>query len=113
MAINFPSAPSMSQEFTDASNITYVWTGYSWAIKAASGGGVSIGDVPPAAPGAGNMWWESDTGILWIYYNDGNTSQWVQAAVTVVIAGVSSVMDSWWKPGFSGGNLMPAWCGMR
>jgi hypothetical protein len=23
------------------------------------------------------MWWESDTGTLWIYYNDGTSSQWV------------------------------------
>lgn len=26
------------------------------------------------------MWWESDTGTLWIYYNDGTSSQWVVAA---------------------------------
>jgi hypothetical protein len=26
-----------------------------------------------------NLWWESDTGKLKIYYNDGNTAQWVDA----------------------------------
>jgi hypothetical protein len=26
------------------------------------------------------MWWESDTGCLFIWYNDGNTTQWVQIA---------------------------------
>jgi hypothetical protein len=49
-----------------------------------SGGGasVTISDTPPASPSVGNLWWESDTGNIYIYYNDGNSSQWV-----VVIAG--------------------------
>lgn len=38
---------------------------------------VTISDTPPASPSAGSLWWESDSGTLWIYYNDGNTSQWV------------------------------------
>jgi len=42
------------------------------------GGGVTIGDAPPASPLAGQMWWESDSGNLYIYYQDANTSQWVQ-----------------------------------
>ena len=42
------------------------------------GGGVSIGDAPPASPLAGQMWWESDSGSLYIYYEDANSKQWVQ-----------------------------------
>jgi hypothetical protein len=38
---------------------------------------VIISDTPPASPVAGMIWWESDTGLLYVYYNDGNTSQWV------------------------------------
>jgi hypothetical protein len=41
-------------------------------------GTVMVADSPPAAA-QGSLWWESDTGILWLYYNDGNTGQWVQA----------------------------------
>lgn len=40
--------------------------------------GTYIGDDPPANPAPGQMWWESDTGNLYIWYNDGNSSQWVQ-----------------------------------
>lgn len=29
---------------------------------------------------AGDLWWESDTGKLKIYYNDGSSSQWVDAS---------------------------------
>jgi hypothetical protein len=54
-------------------------------VDAHAGGGggsasITISVTPPVSPTAGALWWESDTGILWIYYDDGNTSQWVQAA---------------------------------
>src|SRR5262245_10246411 len=51
--------------------------GTGWA---AVGGGVSVGDTPPALPQANTLWWKSDTGILYIYYNDGTSSQWVPAS---------------------------------
>ncbi|WP_445215456.1 hypothetical protein ACKWRH_23540 [Bradyrhizobium sp. Pa8] len=41
------------------------------------GASVTISDTPPASPTANSLWWESDTGILFIYYNDGSSSQWV------------------------------------
>ena len=50
-------------------------------------GGVSIADVPPAFPIAGEMWWESDSGILWIWYVDVDTGQWVQAAGNIIGSG--------------------------
>ena len=43
---------------------------------------VTVGDSPPIGVGAtnnGELWWESDTGDLYVYYNDGNSSQWVMA----------------------------------
>lgn len=56
-----------------------------WVAAGGGGASISIADTPPASPTAGAMWWESDTGILWIYYNDGTSSQWVaiSAAATV------------------------------
>ena len=44
-----------------------------------AGSSVTIADAPPSSPSAGDLWWESDTGILKVYYNDGTTSQWVDA----------------------------------
>ena len=40
---------------------------------------VNVGDNPPntPTPNEGELWWESDTGDLYIYYNDGDSSQWV------------------------------------
>ena len=63
-----------------------LWVGVPTAIDAAGmklllpSGGVAVADTPPAAPKQGDLWWESDTGILWIWFDDGTSSQWVQAA---------------------------------
>ncbi len=32
---------------------------------------------PPSSPDSGDLWWDSDAGDLLVYFNDGNTSQWV------------------------------------
>ena len=40
---------------------------------------VNVGDNPPntPTPNEGELWWESDTGRLKIYYQDTDTTQWV------------------------------------
>jgi hypothetical protein len=48
----------------------------AWLLTA----GVYVGDTPPPAPKPNALWWESDTGFMFIWYNDGNSTQWVQAA---------------------------------
>ena len=78
MGFNFPDAPTPGQVFGN-----YTWdvaTG-AWKLTASGGSGgggsITISDTPPASPAAGALWWESDTGNEYIYYNDGNSSQWV------------------------------------
>ena len=39
---------------------------------------VLIADTPPVAK-PGDMWWEATTGSLYVYYDDGNSLQWVEA----------------------------------
>lgn len=41
---------------------------------------VTISDTAPTAPKASDLWWRSSDGKMYIYYNDGNTSQWVAAS---------------------------------
>ena len=38
---------------------------------------VTIADTPPIDPKHGELWWESDVGDLYIYYDDVDGSQWV------------------------------------
>lgn len=42
------------------------------------GSSIVVGDAPPAVPQPNSLWWESDTGSLFLRYDDGNTSQYVQ-----------------------------------
>jgi len=50
----------------------------TWAAPAGGGGAsVTVSDTAPPAPTAGNLWWNSSNGQLYIYYNDGDSSQWV------------------------------------
>ena len=49
-------------------------------VDAHAGGGgaaTAIGDTPPATPTVGQLWWDSATGVLYLYYNDGTSTQWV------------------------------------
>jgi hypothetical protein len=59
--------------------LSYNDVGNQLTINGASGGTstTSISDTPPPGPSAGQLWWDSNSGDLLIYYNDGNTSQWI------------------------------------
>jgi hypothetical protein len=41
---------------------------------------VSVSDTAPSGVSAGSLWWESSTGTLKVYYNDGTSSQWVDTS---------------------------------
>ena len=76
-----------------------------------SGGGtsVTVSDTAPTGAAAGNLWWESDTGILYIFYADGTSSQWV--AITAIPSGgggggappstINPIMDGTAAPGIA------------
>jgi hypothetical protein len=42
----------------------------------------------PATANAGDLWWDSNTGTLYLYYTDANSSQWVAATSDPVNIGV-------------------------
>jgi len=51
----------------------------AWGAGGGGGASVTISDTPPAAS-AGDLWWESDSGRLKIYYQDVDSAQWVDVA---------------------------------
>jgi hypothetical protein len=79
MAFNFPNNPAVGDTYSDAGK-SYRWTGYAWVVVAAADvyGPVYISDSPPSNPLGGDLWYESDTGKLFVYYCDINSNQWVQ-----------------------------------
>ena len=73
MAINFPDSPSDGQvqggfKYNSSKG---VWEGIELAQTA------SVGDNAPGNPDNGDLWWDSSTGQMYIYYVDGSSNQWV------------------------------------
>jgi len=79
-AFDFPASPTDGQEYSPAPGVTYVWHDPAWQSKSGAGGGAAtfVGADPPPSPTPGMLWFESDSGKTFIWYDDGNTQQWVQ-----------------------------------
>jgi hypothetical protein len=81
-ALGTPTAGMMS--FLTASTAVEVYSGSTavgWtAITGGGGGGVVVGTAAPSTPAEGDLWWDSDNGKLYVYYVDGTSNQWVDAA---------------------------------
>lgn len=41
-------------------------------------GGTTLSSTPPSSPTAGSLWFNIDTAKMYIYYDDGTSSQWVE-----------------------------------
>ena len=72
-----PKAPTATTGDNDTSIATTAFV--QTAVQVAK---VAISDTAPGSPADASLWWESDTGLLFIRYNDGNTTQWVQIAAS-------------------------------
>ena len=64
-------------------------TGTGTKGEKGAGSSVTIGVSPPTSPTPvpGDMWWDSDDADLHVYYNDGNTSQWVSVTSSAALKG--------------------------
>lgn len=50
------------------------------AFNKANNISVNIGATPPVSAIAGNLWWDTNSGRLFIYYSDIDSSQWVETS---------------------------------
>lgn len=64
----------------------------SFVAQSGGGGGasVSISDSAPSSPSSGDLWWDSSQAMLFIYYADGSSNQWVKANPSGSASGVST-----------------------
>ena len=94
--IDFPASPTVGQKFTTA-GVTWTWDGAKWTLTPAAGAPITIGDSPPSSPVIGALWYDSVGGQMYVWFNDGTSSQWVPAsndggkllpASTTVLGGV-------------------------
>ena len=92
MSLNFPINPTLGQVYTVGGE-SWKWDGHCWGVAASvdTYAPVFIGQFPPPSPIAGDLWWNSTSGKLCIYYADVDGSQWVSATqVPDIIATVSA-----------------------
>ena len=54
--------------------------GFTLSSTASSGASVTTSDSAPGYPNDGDLWWKSDEGRLKVYYQDTDSSQWVDAS---------------------------------
>lgn len=45
-----------------------------------SGPPVTISPTAPPAPAVGDLWWRTTDGVLYVWYDDGTSAQWVPAS---------------------------------
>jgi len=65
---------------TATTNQILSWTGsdYDWVDQSAGGGGsVTTSDNAPVSPSDGDLWFNTNDASMYVYYNDGTSSQWV------------------------------------
>lgn len=74
-----PMGPEGQVEEAPVDDQQYARMNAGWVVVAGGGASVVISDTPPADPEHGDMWWDSTVGILYIYYDDGDSQQWVQS----------------------------------
>jgi hypothetical protein len=85
-----PSTPWTGQSIfeTDTGN-SFIWDGAVWQ-PGGGGGSIEISSTAPSNPGEGDLWWDSDNGNLYIYYDDGDSQQWVAANGPQVFVGTTA-----------------------
>jgi hypothetical protein len=71
---------SVGEQWLDTSvvpAVARIWSGSQW-VSVGGGSTVTTDDVPPAAPTDGALWWDSASTTLFVWYDDGDSAQWVQ-----------------------------------
>ena len=84
-AVNLPDNPS-DGDTQDVGGITYTYNSSKGYWTAAAGGGsgggggasVTTDDSAPGSPSDGDLWYDTDDGGMFVYYQDTDSSQWVE-----------------------------------
>lgn len=106
MPLNFPNSPTANQVFTDSgTGNRYIWDASRnlWRYTANSFSSVAIQTSAPGSPLPGALWWDSNAGRMYIYYNDGDSGQWVEASPSGPAIDVS-LITSYTTPIFTSSN---------
>ena len=86
-ALDFPASPTNGQVYGN-----WIWSSdkNAWKAKPLTPGQAQPSATPPANPSNGDQWYNTIDGVLYIYYNDGNSSQWVESRSAITSDGYYS-----------------------
>lgn len=70
--------PRPGDLWTNTAGDMFIWNGDSW-VRVSTGAKMTIGQTAPVNPAVGDLWWDNVGGNLYIYYDDGDSEQWVIA----------------------------------
>ena len=92
-----PTTGSSGELFFNTVDLkVYAHNGTTWLP---SGGGVTVSATAPSSPVAGDCWYDSVDGTLYVYYNDGDSNQWVEVAansgISVALSGRLGVVETY------------------
>lgn len=92
-----PAVGSAGELFFNTTDVkVYAHNGTTWVP---SGGGVTVSATAPSTPIAGDAWYDTVDGTLYVYYNDGDSSQWVEVAansgISVALSGRLGVVETY------------------
>ena len=92
-----PTSPTAAS----GTNTTQVaTTAFVTAAVAAGGGGgggssVTTDDTAPSSPSDGDLWYDTANGGMFVYYQDADSSQWVEVVGSQGPAGTDGGLDAW------------------
>ena len=79
--VNLPDSPANGTTET-VNGITYTYNSSKGYWTTASSGTATIqvttSDSAPSSPADGDLWYDTDTGGIFVYYADGTSNQWVE-----------------------------------
>lgn len=88
MAIDFPDSPTVDQQYS-VGDRTWTWNGTYWQLSQTSST-FTASDTAPINPSAGDIWFESDTGQTFIYYDQ----SWVEIGAATDLSDILSDADA-------------------
>lgn len=91
-ALDFPASPTNGQVFTsNGSSWTYDSTKVAWRSSPYEPGAAITSATAPTTPQNGDIWFNTNDGTLYTYYNDGTTAQWVEVRSEIATSQVGLV----------------------
>ena len=78
--INMPASPAEGSTYKAENGVTYIWDGEKWSATnagTAEAGGIAVSASPPTVKESGTLWYNTVDGILYVWYEDATSSQWV------------------------------------